>query len=108
MDLIYLDGNPADRTIPKTLAGKNFTEMVGRRYTELWPAEFVAQTVDLMKRLKAGSGSLTEEVYSPLSDTTHLARLIELAPDLVLVTTIGLTERKRIEEASRGNNAKSD
>ncbi|MFN8491149.1 MAG: PAS domain S-box protein [Caldilineaceae bacterium] len=106
VDLIYNDGNQADRTILRTLRGKTFDEIVGRRYTELWPPDFVTKTIERMKRLKASSGTLTEEVYSPLSDTYHLARLIEIEPDLVLVTTVDLTERRRMEEALRESEEK--
>ncbi len=99
-DLIYIDGNQADRDTLRSV-GKSIDEIVNRRYSELWPPEFTTNTIGMMKRLKASSGTLSEEVHSTLTDTYHLTRLIELGPDLVLVTTVDLTELKRMEAALR-------
>ncbi|MEN6350975.1 MAG: PAS domain-containing protein [Syntrophomonas sp.] len=106
VDLIYVDGNQIDRLILETLGDKTFNEVVGRRYSELLPSAFVANIIDLMKRLKAASGTLTEEIHSPQSNTYYLTRLTEIEPDLVLVTIVDITERKQMEEVLRENEAR--
>ena len=57
-----------------------------------------AQALDLVRKMKALGGSITEEEYSDINDRDYIVTVTPLENDLVITTSVDITDLKQDRE----------
>ncbi len=92
VEAVLIEANPAALRVYNA---RSIEELRGKRYDEMASPKMKAQALDLVRRMKAVEGSVTEEKSSDISDRDYLVTVTPLGNDLVITTSVDITDFKR-------------
>jgi PAS domain S-box-containing protein len=71
---------------------------------ELYSPDMAAVVLDQARRMKAEGKSVTEEIHFDTNDRDYLSTFAPLGHDLLITTSIDITDRKKIEDNLKRSN----
>ena len=98
VEAVLMDANPAAL---KVYAASSVDELKGKMYDEMASPGMKARALDVVKRMRAMGGPITEEEHSDINDRDYMVTAAPLGNDLVITTSVDITEVKRAEEELR-------